>query len=61
MFFSPQDKTLEAILSDHSCGATLIFKVLTTPFFDEALRGEVVQNVKNVENNITVKEKISSN
>ncbi|KAK6358295.1 hypothetical protein TWF730_007643 [Orbilia blumenaviensis] len=48
MFFSPGDKTLEAILVDHSCGATLIFKVLTTPFFDEALRAEVVQNVKNV-------------
>ncbi|EPS38336.1 hypothetical protein H072_8011 [Dactylellina haptotyla CBS 200.50] len=48
MFFSPGDKTLEAILIDHSCGATLIFKVLTTPFFDEALRAEVVQNVKNV-------------
>ncbi|KAF3938303.1 hypothetical protein ABW19_dt0208281 [Dactylella cylindrospora] len=48
MFFSPQDRTLEAILTDHTCGATLIFKVLTTPFFDEALRAEVVQNVKNV-------------
>ncbi|KAK6501568.1 hypothetical protein TWF481_009404 [Arthrobotrys musiformis] len=48
MFFSPGDKTLEAILVDHTCGATLIFKVLTTPFFDEALRAEVVQNVKNV-------------
>ncbi|KAK6348231.1 hypothetical protein TWF718_006041 [Orbilia javanica] len=48
MFFSPGDKTLEAILVDHTCGATLIFKVLTTPFFDEALRAEVVQNVKSV-------------
>ncbi|KAK6341302.1 hypothetical protein TWF696_008381 [Orbilia brochopaga] len=48
MFFSPGDKTLEAILIDHACGATLIFKVLTTPFFDENLRTEVVQNVKNV-------------
>ncbi|EWC44511.1 hypothetical protein DRE_06779 [Drechslerella stenobrocha 248] len=48
MFFSPGDKTLEAILIDHACGATLIFKVLTTPFFDETLRAEVVQNVKNV-------------
>ncbi|KAF3913665.1 hypothetical protein ABW21_db0208979 [Orbilia brochopaga] len=48
MFFSPGDKTLEAILLDHACGATLIFKVLTTPFFDESLRTEVVQNVKSV-------------
>lgn len=48
MFFSPGDKVLEAILLDHACGATLIFKVLTTPFFDEGLRGEVVQNIKNV-------------
>lgn len=48
LFFSPNDKVLEEILSDHACGATLIFKVLTTPFFDENLRGEVVQNVRNV-------------
>lgn len=48
LFFSPNDKVLEDILSDHACGATLIFKVLTTPFFDESLRGEVVQNVRNV-------------
>ncbi|KAI9773587.1 MAG: hypothetical protein M1840_006861 [Geoglossum simile] len=48
LFFSPGDKVLEDILSDHSCGATLIFKVLTTPFFDESLRSEVIQNVRNV-------------
>ena len=48
LFFSPNDKVLEEILSDHACGATLIFKVLTTPFFDENLRSEVVQNVRNV-------------
>lgn len=48
LFFSPNDETLEAILSDHACGATLIFKVLTTPFFDEAIRPQVVENVRNV-------------
>ncbi|KAI1376686.1 hypothetical protein F4677DRAFT_445007 [Hypoxylon crocopeplum] len=48
LFFTPKDQILEAILSDHSCGATLIFKVLTTPFFDESIRGQVVENVKNV-------------
>ncbi|KAI0480652.1 hypothetical protein GGR56DRAFT_284729 [Xylariaceae sp. FL0804] len=48
LFFTPKDQTLEAILVDHACGATLIFKVLTTPFFDESIRGQVVENVKNV-------------
>lgn len=48
MFFSPNDQTLEAILSDSQCGATLIFKVITTPFFDENVRGKVVENVKSV-------------
>lgn len=48
LFFSENDKTLEDILSDQACGATLIFKILTTPFFDENLRSEVVQNVRNV-------------
>lgn len=48
LFFSHNDKVLEDILNDHACGATLIFKVLTTPFFDENLRNEVVQNVRNV-------------
>ena len=48
LFFSQGDKTLEDILSDQTCGATLIFKVLTTPFFDEDLRTDVVQNVRNV-------------
>ncbi|KAK0722320.1 hypothetical protein B0T26DRAFT_770696 [Lasiosphaeria miniovina] len=48
LFFSQNDQVLEAILSDHACGATLIFKVLTTPFFDEAIRGQVVENVKSV-------------
>jgi protein JSN1 len=48
MFFTPNDHVLEAILSDHACGATLIFKVLTTPFFDESIRSQVVDNVKSV-------------
>ncbi|KAH8737737.1 hypothetical protein BGZ61DRAFT_21731 [Ilyonectria robusta] len=48
LFFTPNDQVLEAILSDHACGATLIFKVLTTPFFDETIRTQVVENVKNV-------------
>lgn len=48
LFSTPNDQTLEAILSDQSCGATLIFKVLTTPFFDENIRSQVVETVKNV-------------
>ncbi|KAJ5929258.1 hypothetical protein N7454_007106 [Penicillium verhagenii] len=48
MFFSPGDETLEKILSDQTSGATMIFKVLTTPFFDEAMRAEVVKNVAKV-------------
>ncbi|CAI4219206.1 unnamed protein product [Parascedosporium putredinis] len=48
LFFSPNDQVLEAILSDHSCGATLIFKVLTTPFFDDSIRTQVVETVKAV-------------
>ena len=48
LFFSQDDKILEDILSDQTCGATLIFKILTTPFFDENMRSEVVQNVRNV-------------
>jgi len=48
LFFSPNDHVLEQILSDHSSGTTLIFKVLTTPFFDEKIRPDVVQNVRNV-------------
>jgi protein JSN1 len=46
LFFN--DQVLEEILNDQNCGATLIFKVLTTPFFDEHIRAEVVQNVRNV-------------
>ncbi|KAI9801097.1 MAG: hypothetical protein M1833_002965 [Piccolia ochrophora] len=48
LFFSEEDRTLEDILSDSGCGATLIFKVLTTPFFEESMRANVVQNVRNV-------------
>ena len=48
LFFSPDDKVLEDILSDQMCGANMIFKVLTTPFFDESMRSGVVQNVRNV-------------
>jgi hypothetical protein len=48
LFFSPNDKVLEDILADQQCGSTLIFKVLTTPFFDEKIRNDVCQNVRNV-------------
>lgn len=48
LFFTPNDRILEAILNDQSCGATLIFKVLTTPFFDESIRAQVVETVKSV-------------
>ncbi|KAI4929238.1 uncharacterized protein J4E92_004901 [Alternaria infectoria] len=48
LFFSPNDQVLESILADQNCGATLIFKVLTTPFFDEQIRADVVTNVRNV-------------
>ena len=48
LFFSQNDKILEEILNDQACGATLIFKVLTTPFFDESMRQDVVQRVRNV-------------
>jgi protein JSN1 len=48
LFFSPNDQVLEDILSDQQCGSTLIFKVLTTPFFDDSIRNDVVQNVRNV-------------
>ncbi|KAF2165384.1 hypothetical protein M409DRAFT_67233 [Zasmidium cellare ATCC 36951] len=46
LFFDEQ--TLTDIVSDHSCGATLIFKVLTTPFLDESIRPECLENVRNV-------------
>ncbi|KAK0918925.1 hypothetical protein LTS16_012375 [Friedmanniomyces endolithicus] len=46
MFFDEQ--TLTDIVSDQQCGATLIFKVLTTPFLDESIRPECLENVRNV-------------
>ena len=48
LFFSEENKTLEDILSDQASGATLIYKVLTTPSFDESQRNEVIQSVRNV-------------
>ena len=48
LFFSDENKILEDILSDQASGATLIYKVLTTPSFDESQRNEVMQNVRNV-------------
>ena len=48
LFFSEDNKTLEDILSDQASGATLIYKVLTTPSFDESQRNEVLQIVRNV-------------
>ncbi len=46
LFFDEQ--TLNDIVSEQTCGATLIFKVLTTPFLDESLRPECVENVRGV-------------
>lgn len=48
LFFSEHDQTLEDILSDQACGATLIFKVLTTPFLEDNLRADIVQHVRDV-------------
>ncbi|KAG6070349.1 hypothetical protein E4U33_004235 [Claviceps sp. LM78 group G4] len=48
LFLSANDQVLDAILQDSGCGATLIFKVMTTPFYDEKLRAQVVESVKNV-------------
>lgn len=47
--FSPQNESvLEAILNDSASGSTLIYKVITTPFFEESFRSEIVESVKNV-------------
>ncbi|KAM0716601.1 hypothetical protein Q7P37_008046 [Cladosporium fusiforme] len=43
-----EDQTLQSIVSDQACGATFIFKVLTTPFLDESIRPECVESVRNV-------------
>lgn len=48
LFFSADDQTLKAILADNTCGATLIFKVITTPFFDGSIRTQVTENIRNV-------------
>lgn len=48
LFFSPNDSTLQDILSDQTCGATFIFKVLTTPFLDDKIRPQVLENVRSV-------------
>lgn len=44
LFFDEQ--TLNDIINDQACGATLIFKVLTTPFLDDSLRPECVEAVR---------------
>ena len=47
--FPEDEKVLEDVLSDQQCGATLIFKVLTTPCFDtDAQRNEVLSKVRSV-------------
>ena len=46
LFFD--DQTLFDIISDQACGATFVFKVLTTPFLDESMRPECLENVRNV-------------
>ena len=48
LFFSPNDHVLEKILCDQTSGITLVFKVLTTPFFDETKRHEIAGNVARV-------------
>jgi len=48
LFFSKDQTVLQDILSDQTCGATFVFKVLTTPFLDEKLRPVIVENVRNV-------------
>jgi protein JSN1 len=48
LFFSKNDQVLEAILNDPGSGAAMIFKVLTTPFYDEAIRSQIVEKVKAV-------------
>ncbi|KAF2717324.1 hypothetical protein K431DRAFT_307019 [Polychaeton citri CBS 116435] len=45
LFFD--ERTLTDIISDQACGATFIFKVLTTPFLDDSLRPECMENVRN--------------
>ncbi|RMY48624.1 hypothetical protein D0863_15346 [Hortaea werneckii] len=42
------DQTLTNIVSDQTCGATFIFKVLTTPFLDDSIRPECLENVRGI-------------
>ncbi|OQO13714.1 hypothetical protein B0A48_01944 [Cryoendolithus antarcticus] len=46
LFFD--ERVLQSIVSDQACGATFIFKVLTTPFLEDNVRPECVENVRNV-------------
>lgn len=46
MFFSAEEDTLVDILRDQTCGATLVFKILTTPFMEEKMRTEVIQKIR---------------
>jgi len=48
LFFSQGDSILEQILCDQTSGATLIFKILTSPYLDDGTRPEVVRNVSKV-------------
>lgn len=48
LFATANDRVLEQILSDNACGATLIYKVITTPFFEDSVRNQVVESVKTV-------------
>lgn len=48
LFFSAENRVLEQILLDQSCGPTLVFKVLTTPFVDENLRAQIIPMVRTV-------------
>ncbi|KAI5356869.1 putative RNA recognition motif domain, armadillo-like helical, pumilio domain-containing protein [Septoria linicola] len=43
-----EEQTLYDVVSDQACGATFVFKVLTTPFLDESMRPECLENVRNV-------------
>lgn len=46
LFFSADDNVLADILRDTACGATLIFKILTTPFLEESIRPEVQERIR---------------
>ncbi|KAI9718657.1 MAG: hypothetical protein M1828_006592 [Chrysothrix sp. TS-e1954] len=48
LFFSENGSVLEDILKDQTCGATLIFKVLTTPFLEDPMRAKVIESVREV-------------